>query len=69
MVRVSTNECRRWGGERAWESAEGREVERVPRMGDTGAERVRSGAVNRGGVAHPSGESGHGGQGVRLLSA
>jgi hypothetical protein len=33
VLRVSITECRRWVGERAWESAEGWEVERVPRMG------------------------------------
>jgi insertion element IS1 protein InsB len=32
VLRVSITECRRWVGERAWESAEGWEVERVPRM-------------------------------------
>jgi hypothetical protein len=36
VLQVSTNECRRWAGERARQSAESGERERVPTMGMCG---------------------------------
>jgi hypothetical protein len=45
VPRVSTKECRGWVGERAWQSAEGREGERVPRM--RSSEQQRWGVMRR----------------------
>ncbi len=55
MPKIGYKECRRWVGERAWESAEGGEAERVPRMGNHGQK--RRGMVRRLALARWLGEA------------
>jgi hypothetical protein len=57
---MGSGEC--LGKHRGWGEGTGAE------NGDTWAETVRSGAVNRVGVSRPSGRWGDGGQGMRVLS-
>jgi hypothetical protein len=51
VLKIGYKECRRWVGERAWQSAEGGDVARVPGMGSCGGEGVRIHAADGHAVA------------------